>query len=379
MAESEDGQEKTQDPTERRLQQSIEEGQILTSRELMLGVVLLVGALQFSIAGRWYFGELSGQFRHGLDISDILRRDVPLTAVVGDRFMDAIGPILVFSVPIVVALVAAQAALGGLHFITGNLAFKGQRISPMSGLSRMFGMQAVVELLKSLMKIAFVGALGVAFLVWQLPGILELSSLSFERAMSEAGGIVILTFLVLVGGAAFIAVIDVIYQWRRHMNQLRMTLQEMKDERKESEGSPEVRAKIRQLQREASERGSVANIADAQVLITNPQHFAVGLRYDFEEGTAPTIVTKGSDAVALQLRELAEAKGIPVLSYPLLARALYFTSEIGGEIHAELYRAVAAILSFVYQTAANVEAPEVEVPEALQFDANGRKLEAKNA
>ena len=158
-----------------------------------------------------------------------------------------------------------------------------------------------------------------------------------------------------------------------------MTKQEVKDEVKEREGSPEVKAKIRRMQREAAERGSVANISQAQVIITNPQHFAVGLRYDFVKGTAPLVVVKGSDAIAKLIREQAAEKKLPVLEYPLLARAIYFTSEIGGEIHTELYRAVATVLSFVFHAGAEGEKPEIEVPVELQFDSNGRALERRRA
>ena len=181
----------------------------------------------------------------------------------------------------------------------------------------------------------------------------------------------------LVAGTLLIAAIDVIYQWQHHRNQLMMTKQEVREEHKQQDGSPEVKAKIRQMQREAAERGSVANLDQAQVVITNPSHFAVALRYDFEEGTAPKIVAKGSDAIARQIREEAEKAGLPTFSYPLLARALYFTGEVGGEIHTELYRAVAAILSFVFHANSEGDAPVIDVPKELQFDANGRSLERR--
>ena len=158
-----------------------------------------------------------------------------------------------------------------------------------------------------------------------------------------------------------------------------MTKQEIRDESKESDGSPEVKQRIRQMQREAADRGSVANISDAQVIITNPTHFAVGLRYDFEKGSAPKVVVKGTDQVAKTIREMAAEQKLPVLEYPLLARAIYFTSEVGSEIHAELYRAVATVLSFVLHAGAEGPKPEIEVPKELRFDGNGRSMEKLNA
>jgi flagellar biosynthetic protein FlhB len=156
-----------------------------------------------------------------------------------------------------------------------------------------------------------------------------------------------------------------------------MSKQEMKDENKQTEGSPEIKSRIRRMQQEIAQRGSVAQVDQAQVIIVNPKRFAVALRYDFEDGTAPKVLAKGTDAVALSIREKAEALGVPVLTIPLLARALYYTSEIGAEIHSDLYRAVATVLSFVFQAAPGADVPEVEVPEELHFDANGRKMGAK--
>ncbi len=378
MADDDDAQEKTEDPSARKLEEAIEQGQILTSKELLMGSVLLMGAMQLVFGGRFYFNEFLGGFRSGLDITDALNRDLPFLSVIGDRFGGVILPLLAFMIPLVLVLVAAQTAFGGLHFVTANLAMKFSRISPVSGLSRMFGFQSIVELIKSIMKITLLGVMGVVVIINDLPKILELSNLPIERALDESGQLIIQTFLILVAGTAVICAFDAIMQWRKHTNQLLMSKQELKDEYKQSEGSPEVKRKIRQMQREAADRDSVSNLKDAQVIIVNPQHFAVALRYDFEDGTAPKVVAKGADSVAAIIKEQAAVLNLPILSYPLLARAIYYTSEVGGEIHSELYRAVASVLTFVYQTNTDMEPPEVEVPAALQFDANGRTLEAKS-
>jgi flagellar biosynthetic protein FlhB len=377
VAEDSD-QEKTEEPTERRIQKALEDGRILTSKDLALGVVMIAGAFQFMIGGSYFFGEVVGGFRSGLDIGDVLARGAPLTDVVAERFRSALIVVFVFSIPLIAALVAAQAVYGGFHFVLGNLNFKGNRIDPLAGLKRMFGLNALIELGKSLLKVGLVGAVGVLFLIEKLPEIMEISSLPLEGALEEIGRLAVLTFLVLVAGAAGVAAFDAFIQWKRHHDQLRMTRQEMKDEHKETEGSPEVKQKIRRMQREAAERGSVANVSDAQVVITNPTHFAVALKYDFKQGAAPVIVAKGTEKVAEQIREKAKEARIPVLSYPLLARALYYTSEIGQEIHTELYRAVATVLGFVLQAGAEGEPPSVDVPEEMRFDASGRKEGARN-
>ncbi|MCX8502477.1 MAG: flagellar type III secretion system protein FlhB [Beijerinckiaceae bacterium] len=377
MAED-DGQERTEEPTGKRLDQALDDGNVLTSKDLLLAVVMLGGGLQLSIGGHYYFTSLLGAFRSGIDISDILQRDVPLLTVLGTRFYDMLVPLSIFSTPLVILLFVAQIAFGGFHFMIQNIAFKASRMSLISGLSKIFGVGALIELGQSIVKLAIVGAFGVYYLNSRIAEIMVLNSLPFEAAMSQAGSIVISTLLVLIFGAVLIAAIDMFIKWNKHNASLKMTKQEVRDEAKESDGNPEIKQKIRRMQREAADRGSIANISQAQVIITNPTHFAIGLRYDFEKGSAPKVVVKGTDQVAKSIRELAAEKKLPVLEYPLLARALYFTSEIGSEIHAELYRAVATVLSFVFHAGAEGEKPEIEVPEELRFDGNGRSLEKNN-
>lgn len=374
MAE-EDSQEKTEQPTERRKQQAIEEGQILTSKDMIMAAVLLVAALQFAFIGRHIFLDLSADFRNSFAINDPIMRDIPLYMVLADRFSSPLATILIFSVPLLIAAMVAQISLGGFHFVVKNLSFKASRLSPISGFSRMFGMQALIELGKSILKIIALGAVGFSFLVYILPELIELSAVPLETAAERIGKLFISTLLLLIGGIAIIGALDALIQWHRHNQKMLMSKQEMKEEHKQTEGSPEVKQRIRQLQREAAERGSVANITEAQVVITNPQHFAVALKYDFKEGSAPTIVAKGTDVVAARLKDEASQNNIPVLSIPPLARALYYTSEIGGEIHGDLYRAVATVLSFVFQAGAEGEVPDVEIPDHMKFDANGRRLE----
>lgn len=373
----ETGQEKTEQPTGRRLEQAVEEGQVLTSRDLLMAVVLLVGSIQFYFFGRYYYQEMQNGFRFGLDFYNPLARDLPLIHVLADRFSDAILLMLLFGIPIMIAAIATQVSMGGFHFVMKNVMPKGSRLSPIKGLSRIFGSQGLIDLFKSIIKIIVVGLVGYIVLKSYLPDILRLSLVPFDVAVEQSGSIFLMTLLILVGAIALIGAGDAFLQWYQHRQRLLMTLQEVKDEMKQTEGSPEVKNRIRKLQQEVSQRKSVTNVAEAQVVIVNPEHFAVALRYDFEEGAAPKVLSKGTDKIAQNIREKAEELGIPVLEMPLLARALYYTTEIGGEIRAELYRAVATVLSFVLNAGAQGDMPDVEVPDEMQFDANGRALEKR--
>lgn len=374
MAEEDGGQEKTEDPSARRQEEAIEEGQVLTSKDLMILVVLLTGGMQLMMNGKYYFNELVMIFRHDLRFSEPMMRGMPLPDAMVEAFSGVLVPFLMFAVPISIMLIATQAAYGGIHFVMGNAAPKFDKVNPGAGLARMLGTQALMEAFKSILKISLVGGVGVFYIVDQLPSIINMTQVSFEAALIGTGTLIIKTFIVLVAGAGIVAFVDALYQWRRYKNQMMMTKQEAKDEHKQSEGSPEVRAKIRQMQRESAERGSVVNLDEAQVVLTNPTHFAVALRYDFEDGTAPRVVAKGSDMIAEQIRERAKELNLPLLSYPLLTRAIYYTSAIGQEIHTELYRAVATVLSFVFQASPDAQQPDIEVPEELQFDGSGKKL-----
>ena len=373
----ETSQDKTEQPTGRRLEQAIEKGQILTSRDLVMAAVLVGSVIQLMFLGRFLFNELTGNFRSGLDFATPMLRDLPLLDVLADRFRGALFLIILFSLPLALIAIACQFSVGGLHLIIKNASFKPSRLSPAAGLKRMFGSHGLIELGKSILKVVVVGGVGYLLLKSRLPEILGLSLQPFETAMESTGSLLMLIMFVLIGAIAVLGVFDMFIQWQQHRNRLLMTKQEVKDEHKETEGSPEVKQRIWRLQQEAASRGSVSQVENAQVVIVNPTRFAVALHYDFSEGAAPKVLSKGTEQVALKIRETADQKGIPVLTMPLLARALYYTSEIGSEIHADLYRAVATVLSFVFQAGATGELPEVEIPDQLKFDSNGRPMGGK--
>jgi flagellar biosynthetic protein FlhB len=327
-----------------------------------MGAVLLTGVLLMTFFGRAMFTQLVGSFRDGLDISSVLAKETSLLAVAADRFVSATVIILVFSAPLAIIAVTAQMLLGGLHFIPSNINFKASRLSIVGGFGRMFGSNAVIELIKSILKVTVLGFVGGWVLIESLPAFLSIASGSLETTVENLGSITIWVLLTLVGSVAVLGILDAGIQYYRHSQQLMMTKQEVKDEHKQTEGSPEIRARIRKAQQEISQRSSVSQVEKAQVVIVNPQHFAVALNYDFAEGSAPKVLAKGADVIAEQIREKAEAAGIPILTMPTLARALFYTTEIGSEIHSDLYRAVAAVLSFVFQAGGVGDPPEVEVP-----------------
>ena len=373
MAANDSDQEKTEEATERRKTESVEKGQILSSKDFVMGAVLIAGVMLFSYFGRTMFSELVGSFRQGLDISSILVQEISLTSIIADRFISAAIIVLAFSFPLVIIAISAQMLIGGIHFIPSNFNFKSNRLSIISGFGRMFGSNALIELTKSVLKVLVLGVLGTFLLIHSLPQFVAIASGSLESTVENVGSITLWIFLILVGSVAMLGLMDLVIQFVRHKKQLMMTKQEVKDENKQTEGAPEIRARIRRAQQEISQRSSVSQVEKAQVVLVNPQHFAVALNYDFAEGSAPKVIAKGADVIASQIRERAEAAGIPILTMPLLARALFFTTEIGSEIHADLYRAVAAVLSFVFQAGAAGDPPDVEVPDALQFDANGNR------
>ena len=276
------------------------------------------------------------------------------------------------------AAIAAPALLGSLGFRPGAFAPKPEKLNPLSGLKRIFGMQGLIELLKSIAKVGLLGSIGV-WLIWdRLTEITGLGKAGIAPAIADVGSIFIFTCLVMAGGLFLIAGIDVPAQIMQRAKRLGMTKQEVKDEHKESEGSPELKGHIRRRQFEVLSGSTRKAVAEASVIITNPTHFAVALRYRPGQDAAPVVVAKGCDAIAASIRELADTHGVTVLQYPELARAIYFTSRAGHIVNEGLYMAVATVLAFVFRVenrmASEMDRPFITVPDDLRFDAEGRKL-----
>lgn len=376
MAEEKPADERTEAATPRRKEQAREKGDRLASRELATAMSGLAGVLWLWGWGAELLGRLATTLGTGLTLG---RRELadfqPLERGVG--LLLALGPPLaLLGALALLAAVLGQGATGGLGFTPGLLAPKAERLNPLAGLKRLFGSQGLVELLKALIKAALL--LGLTWLLFarNLPRIAGLSALPLDAAGRAAAGLALDLLLWLSAGLLLIAAADLPLQIVRWLKRLRMTKQDVKDEYKQQEGSPEVRAALRRAARDALKRSSRAALADATVVLTNPTHFAVALRYRPETDVAPLILARGRGLVAEVIRELAAEAGTPVLSYPSVARAIYFTGRVGGLVRPDLYAAVATILAFVLRVGGQGVQPDVEAPASARYDESGRRVAA---
>jgi flagellar biosynthesis protein FlhB len=350
MAESESGQEKTEDPTEKRLKESRDKGQIARSKELNTLAVVLSAAVALLMFGPGMVKGLSDLMTYNFSID---REVLYHTDAMGIRLLASAEQGLKVLAPIffilLVAALVGPVLLGGWLFSAKSMAPKFERMNPLAGLKRMFSVKALVELLKALAK--FLVVLAVALLVLELrrPDLLALSLESLPNAMVHAGWILGSALLLLSFSLILIAAVDIPFQLWDNKKKLLMTKQEVRDEYKDSEGKPEVKSRIRQLQREMAQRRMMAEVPNADVVITNPTHFAVALKYDPLNSGAPVVVAKGVDVLALKIREVAGESDVVVLESPPLARAVYYSTELDQQIPAGLYLAVAQVLAYVFQ------------------------------
>ncbi|MFE8585193.1 flagellar biosynthesis protein FlhB [Sphingomonas sp. NCPPB 2930] len=369
-----EGGEKTEAPTQKRRDKARDDGQVLRSRDLAAALVMMAGIAWLMFAGPTLLGACkavmatSFQFTHA-DVEDF-EPFRPLMEA-GWKLLPSLASL--FAVTIV-ATIASQAGLGSLHFNAKALTPKPSKLNPASGLKRIFGMQGWTELGKSLLKVVLLGAIGGVLLWRSSRTTMGLAQSDLNSAIGSLGGTFTTILLVMGMGLVLIAGFDVPIQIFQLMSKLKMTKQEVKDEHKESEGNPEAKAHIRGKQREMSRRAVRAAVQEAHVILTNPTHFAVALRYERGQDEVPVVVAKGRGATALAIRELAAELDTPVLEYPQLARAVYYTSREGQEVRADLYQAIAVVLAFVFGLnagAGGTAQPPVEVPEGARFDENG--------
>ncbi len=352
--ENEDGQEKTEEATPKRLEEGRRKGQVPRSRELTTMAMLFMGALSMMVMGGSMIEQLGDVMRLGLTVE---RAKIFDPWAVIEIFATAITQGLLLVTPFLLVMVAtafaAPVALGGWAFSTEALAFKTEKLNPLKGLKRIFAARGVVELLKALAKFLLIGGVGALLLSHYLPELMALGRESVGSGLAHAGYILTKSFIVLSASLLLIAAIDVPFQLWDHAKNMKMTRQEVKDEHKNTEGKPEVKSRVRQMQREIAERRMMDAIPDADVVITNPTHYAVALRYDAGNMGAPVVVAKGVELVASQIRTVAVANKVPLFEAPPLARALYYSTEIEHEVPAGLYLAVAQILAYVFQLKAS--------------------------
>ncbi len=371
---SESGAEKSFAPTEKRRRDAALKGDVLRSRELSTAAVVLFGAGWLSLAGPWLLGDLVGLLRASLifDREALMRFDVgPLLGAV---LLKILLPLATLAVPIMLLAVASQLGFGEGRWVGGNLAFKGSRLNPLSGLKRMFGITGLIEMGKGLLKVALLGTIAVAWGRGWLDTIIGLGRGNLSQQLSSGWSALTSLLFALAAGLVVIALIDVPVQWARRMQRLKMTHQDLRDETKEAEGLPEARALRRQRQREIAMGGVAHAMREAQFVLTNPSHFSVAMAYDPERAAAPLVLAKGRGDKALAMRELAHELEVPIVELPMLARSVYFTTRENQTIREELYSAVAAVLAFVYSLKRGEQPrlPPIEIPVALRFDADGR-------
>ena len=342
--------EKTEPASPRRLEKAREEGQVVRSRELATFIMLMTG-----VAGLWTLGGVLGR-----TLDTVMRQSLrfePATAFdtsrMLSRFASVIWESLLAFLPLLllfgVAALIAPLLTGGLTFSTKALAPNFGRMSPLSGLGRMFSMHSLAELFKAIAKSLLVGSVG-AWVVWhRLPDAIALMNAPVQEALLHMLDMVLRCCLPVVLSLLVVAAIDVPWQFWEHFKKLRMSKEEVKQEFKESEGDPHIKGRIRQQQRAMARRRMMAEVPKADVVVTNPTHFAVALRYEEGRMGAPRVVAKGTDEVAARIRELAAEHRVPLMSAPPLARALHRHVELNQEIPAGLYTAVAEVLAWVYQ------------------------------
>lgn len=350
MAEESSGQEKTEQPTPKRLNDAREKGQVPRSIEFTTVMVLMASAIALMFIGENIIESLGNVMSHSFSFS---RNDIFDPTAITHHVIHAVETIS-FDVGIflgitVLAALIAPASIGGWNFSAQAMGPKFEKLNPLKGLKRIFGPQGLIELVKALGKFVLVGTFSVLIL-WNLRDqLLTLGMQEVHVAMASLGSIVLWVFLAISSTLILIALIDVPFQHWNHNRQLKMTKQELKDESKETDGNPEVKSRVRRLQVELSQSRMMQEVPDADVIITNPTHYAVALKYNQVGSGAPYVVAKGADLIAQQIRIVGEANEVPILSAPPLTRAIYFSTEIGEEIPSGLYIAVAQVLAFVFQ------------------------------
>ena len=344
------GQERTESPTGRRLEQAREKGQVARSKELGTSSVLLAAAVGFYMFGPSLATslEIIMETIFTIDRAQVFDTNemFKVWGIIGEQLK---WPM--FKIVGVIALVsfAGNVALGGFNWSVQAMMPKASKMSPMAGFKRMFGVQSLVELVKGIAKFSVVAAAAYFLLNHYYSDILMLSGDHLPGNIYHALDLLVWMFILLTASTILIAVIDVPFQIWNHNKQLKMTKQEVKDEYKDTEGKPEVKGRVRQMQRELAQRRMMAEVPNADVIVVNPQHYAVAVKYDVSRSSAPFVIAKGVDDVAFKIREIAREHEVAIVSAPPLARAIYHTTKLDQQVPEGLFTAVAQVLAYVFQ------------------------------
>ncbi len=349
-AEAEQGGERTEEPSQRRLQQARERGQVPRSRELTNFATMIGGSAALIAVGGSLTAHLSQIMRSGLSIDPQRLRDPDsMTSSLGEACITAITVLLPVFGTLIALVLLASILLGGWNFSMQAMAPDFTRLSPLAGIKRLFGLRGATELGKALLKCAVVGGVCAAIVSSIFRDVLALAHMQPRAAIGRGTELVSWSFVWLCASLALVAMVDVPLQLFQYHRSLRMTRQELRDEAKESDGRPETKQRIRQMQQTLARRRMMHKVPTADVVIVNPTHFAVALKYDPQKMRAPRVLAKGVDLVAMNIRRIAEEHRVPVFESPKLARALYRSTDLNKEIPAGLYVAVAQVLSYIFR------------------------------
>ncbi len=350
MAESETGQERTEEATAKRKQESRNKGEVVRSKELTTLVMMLVSGAGFVFLGSGLIKDLMQVLRAYLSVERAQIFDLAsYPGLLFETLKFSILSVMPLFLLLVVVAIIAPMALGGWTFSVKPLKPEFKKMDPIKGLGRVFSLKGLMELVKALAKFLLVGAVAYFLLKNNIEGFISMGNESLEQGVSRLGEELMWMFILLSSVLFFVVLVDTPFQMWDHNRKQKMTLQEVKDERKETDGNPEVKNKIRQTQQEISQRRMMEEVPKADVVITNPTHFSVALRYDQSNMGAPIVVALGADEVAGHIRRIAVANDVPLLSAPPLARSLYYNGELNAEIPAGLFLAIAQVLAYVYQ------------------------------
>ena len=366
MAENEQGQEKTEDATAKKLTDARKKGQVPRSREFNTFFMMMASG-----AGLLFMGEdiIRGLMDIIFGSFSLQRQEIFDTKYMLSAFWASVLDALQVLVPLFLLLIfvaiTSSLTIGGWNFAVGAMMPKASKLNPLSGLKRIFGPKGLVELGKALAKFFIVAGVAILLMEMNADWLLSIGNMPLQPALSETGNELLWYFLILSLSLLVVAAVDAPFQLWDNKNQLKMSKDEVKQEHKSQEGSPETKARVRQAQRDIAMKRMMAEVPEADVVITNPTHYAVALKYDQTGGGAPVVVAKGADLVAARIRSIATENKVPLLSSPALARAIFYSTEIDDEIPAALYLAVAKVLAFVFQMA---DKPGTDFSSPIPFD-----------
>ncbi len=383
---SDDSSDRTEQPTARRLKRARDEGELARSAELPAAAVVMSAILMLSALGGIWFKQLAAYFASGLSFDrKTLETPALLPAAFATQLLHAFMLVLPVMLVTMVVAIIASGGTGGFLFSIKAILPKVSKLSPLAGLKRMFGMRAATELLKAILKLSLVTSVLVMMVERHFSELMLMGSMGLQPGLALAGTLITESAIWLAFSLVVIALIDAPYQRYAFMKRMRMTKQEIKDEMKDMEGRPEVKAQIRRRQREMANSRMMQKVRDADVIITNPEHFAVALSYDPSADGAPILLAKGSHHMAALIREEAKNHSVEIFSSPQLARALYFTTELDQPVPEALYYAVAQVIAYVFGLAqlrpgvAPMSKPMPKIPASMLFTADGKLVTPEGA